>query len=409
MIKKRDGIMYIARQAVFDKELNVYGYELLFRNSNASPAFDGLSSVQATASVLGGLFEEGLEHIVGDKRALLNFDNDFIQYDAVELIDSNKLIIEVLEDVSVDEKLIKRLKLLKSKGYRIALDDFMNSYSNYPLTPLADIIKFDILATPLDSIVGDVKKALSQKKVLLAEKIENQSEFLRAKEMGFHLFQGYFFQKPQIVSHSSNHTTTKSQYGRLLMELRKEEASYQVLAEIIEKDVNLSYRLLRMISSRAGDSMIYSIERALILMGMKELERWIHILMLREISDTKPDELIRISLIRTKFAELIAVHCKFIKYKSQAALMGLFSTIDAMLNQNMKDALKGIALPAAITDALIDHTGQLFPIYQLMMSYEHGDWDTVERLSAELNIDGKVLYDDFKFAIHWSKEIMDIL
>jgi EAL and modified HD-GYP domain-containing signal transduction protein len=400
--------MYIARQAVLNRNLEVYGYELLFRSSNSSAQFDGISAVQATASVLGGLFENGLDQIVENKRALVNFDREFLLSDALELIDSERLIIEVLENVEVDEKLMERLSLLKNKGYGIALDDFVESYSSYPLIPLADIIKFDIMATPLESIAEDVKRALSQKKILLAEKIENQREFLLAKEMGFQLFQGYFFQKPQIVSQSSSHTTTKSQYGRLIVELNKEEPSYQALAEIIGTDANLSYRLLRLISPRAGDTLVYSIKNALTYMGLQELNRWIHVLMVRELSDSKPDELIRISLIRTKLAELIAVHSRYKKYKYEAALIGLFSTIDAMLNQNMEEALKGISLQDTILEALIQKSGLLYPIYLLIISYEHGEWTAVEQLSGRLNINEKTLYEDYKFAIQWAKEVMDI-
>ena len=399
--------MYIARQAVFNKDMSVYGYELLFRSSSSSFQFDGVSAAQATASVLGGLFEEGLNRVVDDKRAFLNFDYDFLMSDDLKLIDPARLVIEVLENIKVDEKLLERLKLLKNKGYKVALDDFMESYTSYPLTPVADIIKFDIMATPLDKIADDVKNALSQGKVLLAEKIENQNEFIQAKEMGFKLFQGYFFQKPQIVSQSPSHTTTKAQYSRLIIELNKEEPSYQALAEIIEKDVNLSYRLLRLISSRSGETLLYSIKKALTFMGLKELERYIHILMIRELSDSKPDELARISLIRTKFLELIAVHSKYKKYKFQAALMGLFSTIDAILNLNMKDALEGISLPDTITEALIQKSGILYPIYLLMISYEQGEWNAVEQLVERFGMDEKTLSEDYMFAIRWTKDIMD--
>ena len=399
--------MYIARQAIFNRNMDVYGYELLFRSSSSSSQFDGISPVQATASVLGGLFENGLDHIVDNKRALVNFDREFLLSDALELIDSDRLVIEVLENVEVDDKLMERLSYLKSKGYRIALDDFMESYSSYPLIPLTDIIKFDIMATPLSGISEDVKNALSQRKILLAEKVENQKDFLQAKKMGFHLFQGYFFQKPQIVSHSSSHTTTKAQYGRLIAELHKEEPSFQNLAEIIGRDAGLSYRLLRLISPRAGDSLVNSIKNALTYMGLQELNRWIHIMMVRELSDSKPDELIRISLIRTKLAERIALHSRYNKYINEAALIGLFSTIDAMLNQNMEEALKDISLSDNILEALIHKNGLLYPIYLLILSYEQGAWNVVEQLSVRLKIDEKTLYDDYKYAIQWTRELMD--
>ena len=401
--------MYIARQAIFDRSLNVFGYELLFRKSEQSVQFDGSSSEQATASVLGGLFEFGISQIVDNKRALVNFDDAFIHADILELISANSLIIEMLEDVNVDDKLIERLKFLKKKGYKIALDDFTNSYNTYPLVPLADIIKFDLIATPLDNISQDVKKAISQRKILLAEKIETQEEFLKAKEMGFHLFQGYFFSKPHIVGKSIDHTTTKSQYGRLRAELNKEEPSFQTLAEIIEMDASLAYRLVRISSKRAGDEMIYSIKKALNYMGLNELDRWITVLMLREFCDSKPDELMRISLLRTKFCELIAIHCNFMSAKYEASIMGLFSTLDAMLDEDMSEALKYIALPKSITDVLMYRKGVLLPIYTLMISYEQGDWIKVEKLVKQLNLDENVLNNDYINAVKWSTDNMKFM
>lgn len=401
--------MYIARQAIFDRSLNVYGYELLFRQSSKSVKYDSVSSVHATASVLGGLFEAGISSIVDDARAFINFDAEFIHSDGLELIDKSRLVIELLEDIEIDEALMERLKYLKKKRYKLALDDFVESYTTYPLIPLADIIKFDLIATPLDSIAGEIKKALSQKKVILAEKVETQEEFLKAKSMGFHLFQGYFFSKPQIVGKSPSHTTTKSQYSRIILELKKKEPSYQVLAEIIEKDANLAYQFVRLISIRKGDDLIYSIKQSLMYMGLKELERWINVLMLRELSISKPDELIRISLVRTKFAELIAIHSNLKISKYEASMMGLFSTIDAMINQTMSEALKDIMLPKTITDALINKSGELYPSYLLMLSYEQGDWSRTEEYAGLLNIDEIVLYDDYVMAVKWAREIMELI
>ena len=401
--------MYIARQAIFDRSLKVYGYELLFRQSSKSIQYDGISAIHASASILGGLFEAGISSIVDDARAFINFDAEFIHSDGLELIDKSRLVIELLEDIQIDEVLMERLKFLKKKGYKIALDDFVESYTTYPLIPFADIIKFDLIATPLDSISKDVKKALSNKKIILAENVETQEEFLKAKSMGFHLYQGYFFSKPQIIGKSASHTTTKSQYSRVITELQKKEPSYQVLAEIIEMDANLAYRFVRLISIRKGDNMIYSIKKALMYMGLKELERWINVLMLRELSFSKPDELIRISLVRTKFAELIAIHSNLKISKYEASMMGLFSTIDAIINQTMSEALKDIMLPKTITDALINKNGELYPVYLLMLSYEQGDWSRTEEYAGLLRIDEIVLYDDYVEAVKWTRGIMELM
>lgn len=401
--------MFIARQPIFTKNYDVFGYELLFRAEQNSTQFDGLSSMSATASVLGGLFESGLNQIVDDKAAFINFDAEFILSEIIELIDPSSLVIEVLEDVVIDDELIARLLELKNKGYKIALDDFEGSYSNYPLVPLANIIKFDLIATPLFTIYTDVQKALSQNKTLLAEKVETEDEFIRAKKMGFHLFQGYFFSKPNIIKKSIDKTTTKVQYARLISELKKPEPSYNSLAEIIEKDVNLAYRFMHVASTRSSGDFIYTIKKALTYMGLKEIERWIYILMIRDLGNNKPQELMRLSLFRTKFAESIAMHSLHHKSMQEASMLGLFSTIDAILDETMSDALSDIALPESIKDALVHKKGTLMPIFELFISYEQGDWENTERIANGIGISNNMLYDDYKNALKWTRDVMKMM
>ena len=401
--------MFIARQPIFNKNMEVFGYELLFRSGRESKGFDGLSSKHATASVLGGLFESGIDQIVDDKRAFINFDSEFLTSDLPELIDSHRLIIEVLEDVVVDQTLVERILELKRKGYRIALDDFVEDYDAYPLVTHADILKFDIMATPLVTIKTVVSKAIGEKKILLAEKIETEQEFNQAKQMGFHLFQGYFFSKPSIVSGPNHKATTKAQYARIITELKKDEPSYQALAEIIEKDVNLAYRLMRVISARSGDDLIYSIKRALTYMGLKEIERWINILMIQDLGEHKPKELMTLSLIRTKFSEKIAMHCNLKKIKHEASMMGLFSTIDAMLDQNMAEALEGISLPNSITDTLIKNEGVLLPIFKMVGYYERGEWDAAFELARQVNLNEDTLFDAYMESVKWARETIRMM
>lgn len=401
--------MYIARQPIFNNNREVYGYELLFRGGKDSETFDGSSSLKATAAVINGLFESGIDQLVEDKMAFVNFDADFIFSELPELIDSNRMVIEVLENVVVDRVLINRLIELKEKGYKIALDDFVESYTEYPLVPHADIIKFDLMATPLQTLTVDVQMALKHKKVLLAEKVETEDEFVAAKKMGFHLFQGYFFSRPNIVGKSNDKTTTKVQYGRLITELNKPEPSYQALAEIVEKDAQLAYRLMRVVSNRSQDDLVYSIKRALTYMGLKELERWVNILMIRDLGSHKPKELMRLSLVRTKFAELIVLKSKFKKAKYEASMMGLFSTLDAMLDQTMEEALSDIALPHSIKEVLIYRRGEMLPICNLIKAYEAGDWMEAEAAVKDLGIPEGQLFEEYKAALKWAREIMDLM
>ena len=401
--------LYIARQPIFTKGLSVYGYELLYRATEDSKIFTGGSSMNATASVLYGLLEIGIEKIVDGKKSFVNFDENFLASNAIELFDPNNLIIEVLEDVEVDDDLVERLEDLSQKGYRIALDDFVEDLNKYPLVDVANIIKYDIIATPLDSIKREVKRALFQNKIILAEKVETKEEFLQAKRMGFHLFQGFFFSKPAIIGKIDEKESRKLQYTRLIAELRKEEPSYQRLSEMIEKDLSMSYSLLKIVGHRKGKIPVYSIKRALVRMGLKEIEMWVNMMMMRNLSEKKPKELTKLSLIRSKFGEYVAVNSTCINRKFEISLMGLFSALDALLDTTMEQALDGLLLTGDIKEALIDNTGRLNDARQLVLAYEAGDWDTVSKLSEKLCIDEDILAKGYLEAVEWTDKALLLL
>lgn len=268
-------VMFVARQPIFDKRMKVYGYELLFRANQESNSFSNTSAKAATALVMGDLFELGISKVTGNAKAFVNFDYEFIMSDMIELIDPEALVIEVLETVCIDDRLLERIKELRKKGYKIALDDFEEDYFTFEAVSIVDIIKYDILSTPLDTIITEVKEALSNNKILLAEKIETEKEYLEAKSMGFQLFQGYFFSKPKIIENKRKKKSSKTVYTQILNEIKAKDFSFDKLAKMIESDVDLSYRLLSVLSRKNNDNSYGSIRNALVRMGKKEIERLI--------------------------------------------------------------------------------------------------------------------------------------
>ncbi len=400
--------MYIARQPIFDKTQKVYGYELLFRNSMKASSYQGASAESSTAVVLGGLFELGLDRIVGGKRAFVNFDYHFLMSKSIELIDPSSLVIETLENIQVDQPLLDRIAELRAKGYRIALDDFAENLKDYPIVPLADIIKYDILLTPLEKIEEEVKYALSHKKVLLAEKIETEKEFELAKKMGFHLFQGYFFSKPAIVGGLKGRKSDVGVYQRLVSELKQEYPSFQKLTEIIETDVNLAYRMMKAVHGKNMEDSEKTIKNALTNMGLLELERWIHVLMLQDLSTKKPQELTRLSLVRAKFGEYVASESKeFRNRKFEISLMCMFSVLDAMLDMPMETALEDVAVSRDVKEALVHRRGKLEPFLALIECYDRADWEKLRLLGQEIHINTERMLIGYLEAISWAERIVN--
>lgn len=351
--------MFIARQPIFDKDLNVFGYELLFRSGEDSKGFDGSNSQSATASVISGLYEIGLDNIVEDKMVFIDFDEDF---------------------------------------------------ENYPLILCADIIKYDLFLTPLETIAREIPKVIVEGKIPLAEKVESYDIYLQARDMGFELFQGYFFSKPCIAGWSCNKSPAKLHYFQMLSELRKEDPSFKKLAQMIELDVVLTYRILRLVSARSQGNRAESIQSALAYMGLNQIERWLSTLMLQDLMTNKPLELMKISIIRSHFAQLIGKALKMNQQDQQnAALMGLFSTLDGILDQTMEEALEDIIIPKEIADALVGQTGPLYPIYALFLAYERGDWDLANQEISEMGINYKTVNQDYQASIKRMHEIMKLI
>lgn len=401
--------MFIARQPIFNRLMKVHGYELLYRGSETATTFENKSSERATATVVSGLFELGIDTISDNKISFINFDHEFIYSDTIELIDPDDLVIEILENTIVDKKLVHRLIDLKQKGYKIALDDFVEDYDVFPLIPLVDIIKYDVMATPLYSIEKEVRCALADRKILVAEKIETKEEFEIAKRMGFQLFQGFFFDKPSIVGKISKKKSPKLSYLELMNELNKPEPSFTRLTEIIINDVNLAHRLFLSTKKNKTTSNDFRdrVRQSLVYMGFKQIKRWINILMLQDLSANKPDELTRLSLIRAHFGELISMNSQFKSRSNELYGMFLFSTLDALLDQTMETALEDLDLPKDVKQALIFNKGELNPILQLVFAYEKGEWSKVSTLSEQINLDETKISSYYVESIQFSKEIMD--
>ncbi len=213
---------------------------------------------------MAGLFENGINNLTDGKKAFVNFDEDMLFSDIPYLFRPSDLVIENLETVRATENVIERVAKLRKDGYTIALDDFVEDYDTYDLVEHARIIKFDLIATPLSEITEAVKKALRDGKLILAEKVESLEEFEEAKKMGFHLFQGFFFQKPYIVSKSESKVSYAAHYALILSELNRREPSFQKLAEIFETNIDLAYKVIKLAGNKTFDENIYSIKRALV-------------------------------------------------------------------------------------------------------------------------------------------------
>ncbi len=383
--------VFVARQPVFHADETLWGYELLFRSGETNVA-DVTDESQATSSVIADGLILAMEGMAHGSRILINFPEQLLIDDVGFALPKDTCIVEVLEDVRPNKKTLAAVKRLKAAGYTIAVDDYFGQPQLRPFIELADIVKVDILE--LDSDPERIRQTLEglpvKNRQLLAEKVEDNKTFQFLREMGFDLFQGFFFSKPEIIPGKklSSNEITKLQ---LLSELSRQEFEPKRLAEILQSDPSLSYRLFRYINS-VGFGLrkkVTSLKRAIDLMGLIQAKQWLRTAIMADINPAPTSgELAFMSVHRAKFLETVCSlsaqgkECK----PDTLFITGLFSLLDAMLGVSMGDILEKLPLDESIVESLCGK-GEANALLGLACSYEHGQWEETTALLEELGMD----------------------
>lgn len=398
--------VYLARQPIFNKNKKLFGYELLYRNSQVN-SFHCSDGDKASSDVMMNSFHlMGIENITGGKKAFINFTDQLLKDGVATLFPKNDLVIEILETVQPCAEIVSSCCELKNKGYTLALDDFVFSPEYLPLVAMADIIKIDFLSTPPHLLESLVKSLKNKNLKFLAEKIETNEDFEKAKKWGYSLFQGYFFSKPIIMS-VHDVSPLKLNYLQLIQKANASEFNFEQITDIVSKDLSLSYKLLRMVNSAAFGfrKRIKSVRQALVLLGSEEIRKWVSLIAIRGIGDDHPEEIITTSLVRARFLEQLSVAYNKSTKHDECFLTGLFSTLDVLMNRPMAEILKEIAITDNIVEALIHYGGRMGHAYSLILAYEKADWNKVTALCEALGFDCSQITDIYVKALNWSHQL----
>ena len=392
--------LFLARQPIYDRDLHIYGYELLYRADmeNKAPADAG---DQATSTVLiNALNEIGLESLVGDHFAFVNLTRGFVVGDNPLPFGERQFVIEILEDIGPEPCVLAGAKRLAQQGYIIALDDFVLADHLLPMVELADIIKIDVLALDEATVREHINTIRPYKVKLLAEKVETQEAFEFCKDLGFDYFQGYFFCRPHVVTKPrlpSNHLSVL----QLLSALNNPRVTAEDLEKLLERDTSLSYRLLRHVNSAsfALPHKVNALRQAIMLLGLNTIRQWATLMMLSQIND-KPHELMTTAIIRAKMCEQLAV-ASGERAKDSHFIVGLFSVLDALLDAPMAMILEPLSLTDDISAALLSREGPAGEALRCAMAFERGDWDNVLYRA----LDEETLTRSYLDAVVWSNGI----
>ena len=352
---------FLARQPILNRDQSLVAYELLFRRAETAAA-EVIDDLSATASVISHASELGMNNVVGSSLGFVNIDAAVLMSDFVQFLPRDKVVLEILETVKVDDAILKRVSALKQAGYIFALDDVIKDTQDVrQLLPLVDIVKIDINGMQAADIARLSHQFKSAHKKLLAEKVESIEQVKLCLDLGFDYFQGYYFAKPAVLSGKK---LPPSQLALIrLMGLLNSDAENSEIERAVKQDAALGLNLLRMANSPAlgNGSRISTLGQAMMLLGRQQLQRWLQILMYSE-PGRKPgtvSPLLTMATTRGKLLELVAQKIRPGNRQSAdiAFTVGIMSLVDALFCIPMREILMQMPVSQPVSDALLSRNG----------------------------------------------------
>ena len=376
---------FLGRQPILNRDQQLVAYELLFRGGrqNAASFSDGRA---ATASVIRNVFSElSIRDVVGAYRAYINVDEDMLFSDALELLPTDAVALEILETVVPTAEVVERCAELKAMGYMLALDDVVRIDASYaPLLRWIDVVKLDIKAISPDDLAHVVRDAKALGKKVLAEKVDQRAEMRHCRDLGCDLFQGYFFAKPALIE---GKRLDHSQRALLqLMNLVIGDADNAQIEAVFKEQPGLALNLLRLTNS-VGTGVIVkitSVHHAITVLGRRQLQRWLQLLLYTSDAGTRANPLLQLAATRGRLMELLAerVGSGGKALADDAFMIGILSLTPALLGERIEEIVAGLTLSAQVHAALCEHAGALGDLLTLAELLEGNRIDQVDAMLA---------------------------
>jgi EAL and modified HD-GYP domain-containing signal transduction protein len=387
--------VYLGRQPIYDPRREIQAYELLYRGAARDTTAVISDGDRASAEViLKAFLEIGLQTVSPLRPVFINFSEALLGIDP--LIPPDRCVIEVLETVSVTASTVACLKKLKSRGYRLALDDFIYTEGAVPFLSLADFVKLDVQAMAAEEFRRQLDLVRGYDAWIIAEKVETQEEMDRCRSWGCDLFQGHYLRRPETLS-GKRVPSNRLSLLALLSECVNSASSVQNIAGVIQRDAVLTYNLLKLANSALYQRgcELHSTVQAITMLGMDFIFRWVTLLVLAG-NQNCPSGYLDYALQRARSCELIAsfVDCQ----PGEAYFVGLLSALDSMLDMPMASIVEPLPLGPEIRSALVAREGKLGVVLDAVTAYESGQFDTVLRTGIHVPVLQKAFWDAVEYA-----------
>jgi len=395
----------VSRQPIFNKKKDVFAYELLFK-SDLPGSIKKMKDSNATRddtslTAIDSLLVNGLKRLSGGKRAVIHFNHQTLLSEFPLMFPSNLLGIEIREEADPGKKVTEVVEKMKKAGYLFLVTDRVYNEGEINLVKMADIVGVDFHSRGIqkrDSVL-DGNPAPPR---FLARGIESPSDFQLAVEAGYQYFQGNFFSKEDMIS-CRNIPSYKVNLMRILKEINKPSVQFDRIERVLQKDVSITYKLLRFVNSAffGLKTTVKSIRHTLALLGEIEVRKCLSFIVLSSMGTDKPLELIRITIIRAKFCEYIAAELGFKSDLSNFFLMGMFSMVNAFLDRPMDEILADLPLADPVKTALLGKSNHFRDVLELVTDYEKGDWIHLQQMIRHLKIKEKKVAALYLDAVEW--------
>jgi c-di-GMP phosphodiesterase len=394
----------LARQPIYDTQLKIIAYELLFRADEENKANFSDADVATSQVILNAFTELPVSDVLGGKPAYINFTRKFL--DAPPPIDKRQVVVEILEDVNVDEGMLKAVRDLKGAGYTIALDDYIYSPEHDRLLQMTDIVKLDILKLGLEESRRQIELMSEHSLTFLAEKVETHEDFSQCKAMGFTLFQGYFLAKPQMLRGKKIDSSQQSVL-RLFGVLQNPKVDFEEVVRVICADPVLSFKLLRLVNSAMFGltNTVDSIQLAIAILGLSKVKSWTGLLAMTSHSE-KSEALCLNAMIRANMVERLGARLPTGAFTSDRLFSaGLISTLDAFLDIPLEEVADHLILAQDMRDVILLHKDTAGLLLDTAISFEQAQLGEVNWSElANIGLDSEGIEQDYLDSICWADE-----
>ncbi len=385
--------IFLGRQPILDRNQDLVAYELLFRSGQAGGA-NVTDDFAATASVIVNAYVElDIQNVLGRQKGFINVGADLLSSDLIHLLPKDQVVLELLETVEITGEVVRRCGELKKAGYSLALDDVTAVTDQIkPLLPIVNVVKVDLLQLEAGMLPRIVKALKPWSPVLLAEKVESAEQMSRCMALGFQLFQGYHFARPQIMS-GKRADPSKLALLRLLA-LNLGDAEVAAIEQEFKHHPNLAYNLMRMVNSVACGlpQKISSIEHGIVVLGRKQLQRWVQLLLYTagRANSQMVSPLMQMAATRGRLMELIAEadRPRDKDYHGRAFMTGILSLLDTLFGVPLSEIVSRLGLADEVKSALLARQGRLGRMLTLLEKKEANDIGAVRGILGELAILG---------------------